>query len=309
MIGMFNKALVVLMLRNNFIVCEGSKMMKHLLLFFVFSAFLVVVSPVHAVFIGDSSGGLYDLNVATNTSTYLGNSGVGAMLDIAQDPTTSSLYGVTGGGSLYSLSTTNGSASFIGGSGAFINGLTFDSSGTLFGSGGGALFTVNLGTGAASTVGFTGFSSSGDIAFDSLGNLFLSATGGDRLVSVNSTTGVGSLIGSIGYGNVYGLNFWGSTLYGFTSFGDTITIDTTTGAGTFLASNSIGAYGADGAGGVAAAVPEPSTMLLLGSGLLGMVLYRRKRGKASLILSQLRGMIFSFALLYRPAKRVSPEWH
>ena len=110
-------------------------MNRRLLSALVVFAFLAVVSPAHAVFIGDSSGDLWDLDVATNISTNLGNSGVGAMFDIALDPITDTLYGVTGGGGLYSIDTTDGAATFIGGTGAFINGLTFDSSGTLFGSG------------------------------------------------------------------------------------------------------------------------------------------------------------------------------
>ncbi len=68
------------------------------LLVLVFCAFLGMANPAHAVFIGDGSGNLFNLNVATNTSTLIGNSGIGAMFDIALDPTTNILYGVTGGG-------------------------------------------------------------------------------------------------------------------------------------------------------------------------------------------------------------------
>jgi hypothetical protein len=69
------------------------------------------------------------------------------------------------GGALYSVSTNNATAALIGNTGAFINGLTFNSSGTLLGSGGTRLFSVNLVTGAAATVGSTGFNSSGNLAF------------------------------------------------------------------------------------------------------------------------------------------------
>ncbi|MDX2463530.1 MAG: PEP-CTERM sorting domain-containing protein [Porticoccus sp.] len=234
-----------------------------------------MTSPAHAVFIGDGSGNLYDLDVSTNTSTLIGNSGV-TMFDIALDPISGTLYGVTGGGSLMSIDTTNASTTLIG-STASVNGLTFDSSGVLYGTGGSSLVSIDTSTGAFSLLGNTGYTSSGDIAFDSSGNLFLSATGGDQLIDITSTLlgGSGSLIGNIGFSGVYGLNFDSfDTLYGFTSAGSTLTIDTTTGAGTAIAMNGIATYGADGVGGVS--VPEPSILALLSIGLVGLGFARKK---------------------------------
>ncbi len=233
-----------------------------------FSALLMIANPAHAVLIGAGNGDLYDLDVTTNASTLLGNSG-STMYDIALDPTSSVLYGVAGGISLVSIDKTNGATSSIGALGAFINGLTFDSAGTLYGTGGTGLYTIDLVSGSATLIGNTGFTSAGDIAFDSSGNLFLSANGtggGDQLVSLNTTTGAGSLIGNIGVSSVFGLNFSGSTLYGFTESGQTYNIDTMTGVGTFVANNTITAYGADGVGGVA--VPAPSPIALMGLGIL-----------------------------------------
>lgn len=126
-------------------------------------------------------------------------------------------------------------------------------------------------------IGSGSYSSSGDIAFDDMGNLFLSSTTGpnNSLWLIDEMTGSGTEIGDIGFDNVYGLNYTDGTLYGFTLGAETIAIDTSTGEGSLLFTNQIRAYGADGAGGVE--IPEPSTLVLLGLGVLGLGAWRRKR--------------------------------
>ncbi len=244
------------------------------------SAILTTLSPAYATYIGDDSGGLWNLDVTTNTKTFIGSNGLGtSFYDIAQDPISGTLYGRTSDGRLASINTTTGAGTVIGAPGSFINGLTFDSSGTLYGSGNSALYTINTATGATTLIGNIGYNSSGDLAFNSSGQLFMSATGGpsgqDRLVSVNPTTGAGSLVGNIGFDTVYGLNYEGSTLYGFTLDEKTISINTATGVGTFVANNGIRANGADGVGGVS--VPDTGTTVsLFGIALSGLVLARRR---------------------------------
>ncbi len=244
----------------------------------VASGLLLSLTPAFATYIGDDTGGLWTLDVTTNTKSFIGNNGLGtSFFDIAMNPITGVLYGRTGDGRLATVSTTTGAATVIGSSSAFINGLTFDSSGTLYGSGNTTLYTVNIATGAATSIGSIGFSSSGDLAFSSNGTLYMSAGGssGDRLVSINPGTGAGSLIGNIGYTSVYGLNFENSTLYGFTLAGQTISINTTTGVGTFVANNGIRANGADGVGGVS--VPDSgTTVAFMAMGLSGLAFARRR---------------------------------
>jgi hypothetical protein len=264
-------------------------MKQRLLSVLLLLTFIAFANPVQAVFIGDSSGYLYTYDISSNSNTQIGYGGVGAWYDIASNPTDGELYGLAynaGYEKLFSIDKLDGSTAAIGNAlGNFINGLTFDSSGTLYASGSSFLYTIDLLSGNATSVGSTGFQSSGDLAFDSSGNLFMSATGGtngsDRLISIDTTlsTGyLGSVVGNIGFDKVYGLNFTGSTLYGFTQDMETISIDTGTGAGALSANNSIAAWGADGAGGVNP-VPEPATLILFGAGIIGLagLRIRRKR--------------------------------
>lgn len=252
-------------------------MKKNLALTIIFGLFSFANSA-HAVLIGDNAGNLIDLDVTTNTSTLIGNGGV-VMFDIAMDPLSGNLYGVSGSGYLYNINYTNGAVTAIGYTGG-VNGLTFNNSGTLFGTGGSRLYTINTTTGSSSLVGNTGYSSSGDIAFDNSGTLFMSATGsgGDLLVTLDPNTGAGTLLGNTGYAGVYGLNYSNSTLYGFTLGGATLALDRLTGAGTFISFNGIHTNGADGVGGVTTTgVPESSSVILMLLGLAGLTLTRRKQ--------------------------------
>lgn len=241
------------------------------------SLMTAMVGSAQAVLIGEVGGNLYDYDVDTNTSALIGNTG-NTMYDIALNPLTDILYGVSSSGVLYSIDQTDASTTFIGGVGHSVNGLTFNDAGVLYASGGSSLYTIDLGTGLGSAVGSGSYYSSGDIAFDDLGNLFLSSTTGpgDSLWLIDALTGSGSLIGEIGLSGVYGLNYTDDTLFGFTSGGTTLAINTSTGQGTFVSSNGIDAYGADGVGGVIeSSVPEPSALFMLGLGLIGLAFRQR----------------------------------
>jgi hypothetical protein len=247
-------------------------MIKNGLRFLFLAAFAAFANPAHAVFIGDESGHLWVLDVGTNMASDKGDMGV-VMLDIAQDPTTGFLYGVDTVSNLYSIDPDNAMSSYIGGIGASVNGLTFDAAGTLYGSGGTKLRTIDKGDGTGSLLGDTGFTSSGDLAFDAGGTLYMSALGADTdllvLLAVDGMGVSGTSIGDIGFLGVFGLNFVGGTLYGFTDLAQTLTIDTTTGVGTEIDDNGIFAYGADGV----TVVPIPAALPLMATALAGLGIF------------------------------------
>ena len=157
--------------------------------------------------------------------------------DLAWDGST--LYGVTFS-QLLKIDVASGAITVVGSLGVGdMNALTFDKNGNLYGAGnGGAFYTVNKATGAASNVGPMGFFSSGDLAFTADGTLYAAGTldpfGPDSLIRIDLGTGKGTAVGSIGFNLVFGLNVQGSVLYGLTSAGQLLTINTSTGAGTLV---------------------------------------------------------------------------
>jgi len=96
-------------------------------------------------------------------------------------------------------------------------------------------------TGQVTTIGnMSGFTSSGDIVAAG-GTTIQTADGGlgsDRLVRLAPQTFAATAIGtSIGFSEIWGVAFWKSQIFGFTSSGEFITIDPTTGAGTLVESD------------------------------------------------------------------------
>ena len=120
------------------------------------------------------------------------------------------------------------------------NGMAIDNNGMAFITSGDALYTIDLETGVMSLVGHGEYESAGDCVVDKGGVLYLSSRHGEdgysnnSLVFLNGQTGEGSVIGSIGIGSVYALTSAWSTLYGLTSDGELIRIDTNTGHGELL---------------------------------------------------------------------------
>jgi len=240
------------------------------------------------LYIDDSRGNIGTVDVATGTPTLIGNAGV-VLTDLAFDPS-GNLYGLDFT-TLYRVNKTTGVATAIGAMGIpGGNALTFGSNGTLYSAGNSSaeLYTVNTSTGAATDIGTTGFASAGDLAFKG-GMLYLAATN-NHLIRIGLSGGLVSGatdVGAFGFSNVFGLATGDNgVLYGVSGT-QVFSVNTTTGAGTFV-SNYGGGPLADAFGtaffaeaGAVSGVPEPATITLLGLGLIGIAgsAWRRRRNK------------------------------
>ena len=143
------------------------------------------------------------------------------------------LYGSDTNSELFLIDPVALTTSLVGACGNTIFGLAFRQDGTLFGCSDNTLYQINPNTGAATLVGAMGVSSTYyDIKFDSGGHLYLVEN--STLYLVNTSTGQALQIGAIGF-NVWALDFGNGTLFGFTSGGQIVSINTTTGVGTFVA--------------------------------------------------------------------------
>jgi uncharacterized protein (TIGR03382 family) len=138
--------------------------------------------------------------------------------------------GSFGTGTLYSMSTSPGSAAVVNNNFGFFDGLAFNSGNTLYGldQGGDTLSTIDPTNGNTTTVGGTGITTIdpssgfpiyglGGLAFDSGGTLFGELANFDpsnplaNLYTINTTTGAATLVGAIGIPEVDGIAFLSTT--------------------------------------------------------------------------------------------------
>lgn len=170
---------------------------------------------------------LYTLNATTAAATLVTNLSAQGLTSLSFVPANLNdsnsediLVSANDQGDVYSINTTNGTATKIGSYGSVTAGKVI-SSGDLIGVRGlGIYATVNVGTAPM-----------------------------DYLARIDPTTWKATPIGNgTGYDDIFGLGFWKGTIYGFvasgTSAGKMITIDPTSGAATEVQSGSVRWFGA-----------------------------------------------------------------
>jgi DNA-binding beta-propeller fold protein YncE len=206
----------------------------------------------------ESNSRLWTLNPTTGAATLVGSLGYNLQEgDMTIDPATGNMYVADGiGDKLYTIDKTNGNTTLVGAFGAIgrdVSGLQFIGS-TLYGlalreglPNANALVTVDTGTGAATLVGYTG-------------------------------TNLG-VIAAMGRDPATGTTYIAGPLTNFGSDNELYSLNLATGAATDLGAITGVQYSISGfsvAGNPSILTPEPTTILFLGSGLLGLLGLRRK---------------------------------
>lgn len=227
---------------------------------------------------------LYQIDLATGVSTPIG-SGVGfSDVEALTFSSGGTLFGVDDiTDQLITINTTTGVGTAVGPLGVSFTdmGLTFDAAGNLWMSTDAPqqFYLVNPGTGEATLVGaqgqeVTGLAAQGSVVYG------LGGDGRNNLVTINTSTGAATVVGPLVNVSLSdgGIDFDPATgvLWGIHdgATNNIFTIDPSTGTATVVSTT---LSGFEGLAIPQAVVPEPATVLLVGSGLVALAAWRLRR--------------------------------
>ncbi len=163
------------------------------------------------VFAVDNDGNnLSTVDIDTGVATLVGNTGIGGVVEIAFNPQTGALYGLSNGGSLYTLNPLTAASTFIGNTGNVVRGMACSPDGTLYGfTDMGKLYRIDPTTGGTTAVGGSGnpvpgYSIMEDATFTQTGELYSLEFSG-HIFQTDPVTGNGWTIASAGGSGLLGL--------------------------------------------------------------------------------------------------------
>lgn len=248
------------------------------------------------LWVDDSGGKIGRVDITTQgvVSGSVHDTGLGGGLTDLAFNSAGTLFGTTFT-DLYSISTTTGAATDLGAYGGVggggMNGLVGNGGTGLLGASNANTSIYKISTAAPSTSTVSGSfhspdASAGDLAFSGT-TLYESGTtsGGDELINASLGTAIGKFkVGGVGtaLSGVFGLADDGTTMYAVNGT-SVYTVNLGNAALTFLFD--YGGHGLGSANGTAffgesaSAVPEPASLMLFGTALLGLAMLRRRQNR------------------------------
>jgi len=243
------------------------------------------------------SGMMFSVSPVNASLTLVGSTGVSGFAEIEFAPD-GTLYGFTTSSSanLYTINPSTAAVSVIGPLGlgfVFEGGLAFAPNGSAFGTNGDSagnpqLFSLNLATGAATVIGTIsgGAHDINGLAYRSDGKLIGLDRESNSLLVIDPTTAVSSVLAAVPatVGGVGGMTVLGGVGYFNTSgpggsipgSNELYSFNLFTGASTLVGSFAPTISG-NGMSGLAARVPEPSSVILAACGLVGVAAWGWRR--------------------------------